>query len=124
MWVILVVGILNEEHDRGRMYALQKRLQEIPSDLHELFRDILTRDSKDRDELVLCVQCVLFARQPLSPEQLYFAILSRVAPEALSRWNSDETPMNAIERFILSSSKGLAEITNQSLQKPSSSTNQ
>jgi ankyrin repeat protein len=111
MWVILVVGILNEEHDRGRMHALQKRLREIPSDLHELFRDILTRDSKDRDELVLCIQWILFARQPLSPEQLYFAILSGVSPEALSRWDSNETPMNVIERFILSSSKGLAEIT-------------
>ncbi|KAI9859110.1 MAG: hypothetical protein M1813_007066 [Trichoglossum hirsutum] len=111
MWVVLVVGILKQEYDSGRMHALRRRLQEIPSDLHELFRDILTRDSRNKDELVLCVQWVLFARQLLSPEQLYFAILSGVEPEALSRWDSDETPMDVIERFILSSSKGLAEIT-------------
>jgi ankyrin repeat protein len=117
MWVILVVGILNEEHDRGRMHGLRKRLKEIPGDLHELFRDILTRDSRNKDELVLCIQWVLFARQPLSPEQLYFAILSGVEPETLSRWNSDETPMNDIERFILSSSKGLAEITKSKFPK-------
>jgi len=56
MWVILVSGILNKEYDRGRMYTLRRRLREIPSDLYELFRDILTRDSHNRDELVLYVQ--------------------------------------------------------------------
>ncbi|KAH0556849.1 hypothetical protein GP486_005359, partial [Trichoglossum hirsutum] len=111
MWVVLVVGILKQEYDSGRMHALRRRLREIPSDLHELFHDILMRDSHNKDELVLCIQWILFTRQPLSPEQLYFAILSGVEPEALSRWDSDETPMDTIERFILSSSKGLAEIT-------------
>jgi hypothetical protein len=111
MWVVLVVGILNKEHDSGRIHALRRRLREIPDDLHELFRDILTRDSHNRDELILCVQWVLFARQPLSPEQLYFAILSGDELNALSSWDSDEITIDIIKRFILDSSKGLAEIT-------------
>jgi hypothetical protein len=45
MWIILVVDILNKEYDRGRIHALRKRLKEIPAGLHELFRDILTRES-------------------------------------------------------------------------------
>lgn len=75
MWVVLVVDILNKEHDRGRIMGLRNRLRDIPSDLHELFRDILRRDSSDsdRDVLLLCIQWVLFARQPLTPEQFYFA---------------------------------------------------
>jgi hypothetical protein len=64
------------------MYALRRRLQEIPGDLHELFRTILTRDSRNKDELMLCIQWVLFAKQPLNPEQLYFAVLLGVKPEA------------------------------------------
>ncbi|KAF1963104.1 HET-domain-containing protein [Byssothecium circinans] len=111
MWVVLVVGILNKEYDGGRMHALQRRLREIPGDLHELLRDILTRDSRDQHELILCVQWVLFARQPLSPEELYFAVLSGVEPDALSRWEPDEIPMDVMKRFVLSSSKGLVEIT-------------
>lgn len=111
MWIILVVEILNKEYDSGRIFALQRRLREIPSDLHELFRDILTRDSHHREELILCIRWILFARQPLSPEQLYFAILSGVEPGAFYRWDSDEIPLDAIKRFILDSSKGLAEIT-------------
>ncbi|KAB2568639.1 Ankyrin repeat domain-containing protein 50 [Lasiodiplodia theobromae] len=117
MWVVLVVEILNKEHDRGRMHALRRRLQEIPSELHELFREILTRDSHNRDELVLCIQWVLFARQPLSPEQLYFAILSGVEADAISRWDPDEISIDVIKRFILDSSKGLTEITKSKLQK-------
>ncbi|KAF2688457.1 hypothetical protein K458DRAFT_428036 [Lentithecium fluviatile CBS 122367] len=119
MWVVLVVGILNKEHDRGRIHALRRRLQEIPGDLHKLFRDILTRDSHNRDELVLCIQWVLFAKQPLSPEQLYFSVLSGVESEAVLKWDPDEVTKDAIKLFILNSSKGLAEITtskNQTVQ--------
>ena len=117
MWVILVVGILNKEHDGGRIYTLRRRLREIPGDLHELFRDILTRDSDNRDELILCIQWVLFSRQPLSPEEVYFAILSGVEPETLSKWDPNEIARDVIERFILNSSKGLAEITKSKIQK-------
>ncbi|GFF34521.1 LOW QUALITY PROTEIN: ankyrin repeat domain-containing protein 50 [Aspergillus udagawae] len=111
MWVILVVGILNKEYDRGRVHALQQILHRIPGDLHELFRDILTRDSHNRNELLLCIQWVLFARQPLKPEELYFAILSGIEPGALTEWNTDVITVDVIGRFILNSSKGLTEIT-------------
>ncbi|RYP13683.1 hypothetical protein DL765_006765 [Monosporascus sp. GIB2] len=111
MWVVLVVEILNKEHDGGRIHALRQRLRDIPGDLHELFRDILTRDRHNRDELLLCIQWLLFAKQTLKPEQLYFAILSGVEPEVLSEWNPDEITASVAQRFILSSSKGLAEVT-------------
>jgi hypothetical protein len=54
---------------------------------------------------------VLFARQPLRPEELYFAILSGTEPGALIEWNTDVIIIDVIRRFILNSSKGLAEIT-------------
>ncbi|KAM0457194.1 hypothetical protein ACHAPV_006834, partial [Trichoderma viride] len=111
MWVILVVEILNKEYDGGRIHKLRQRLDDIPGDLHQLFRDILTRDSYRRDELLLCIQWLLFSRQPLKPEELYFAVLSDPGPESVESWNVDEISMDDIKKFILSSSKGLAEIT-------------
>lgn len=111
MWVVLVVEILNKEHDGGRTHALRQRLRDIPGDLHELFRDILTRDYYNKDELLLCIQWLFFARHPLKPEALYFAIFSGIKPQDQSRWDSDEITTDIIKRFILSSSKGLAEIT-------------
>jgi hypothetical protein len=110
-WVILVVDILNKEHDNGRIHRLRQRLHDIPEDLYELFRDILTRDKYNRGELFLCIQWVLFARQPLKPEQLYFAIFSGVESQALSEWDPDEITKAVMERFILNSSKGLAAVT-------------
>ncbi|KAM0256047.1 hypothetical protein ACHAQJ_005246 [Trichoderma viride] len=108
MWVVLVVGILNKEYDRGHApHILQKRLVELPGDLHELFRDILRRDSGNTDELLLCIQLVLFTRQPLRPEQLYSAILS----EELSVVDFNDITTDDIKRRILNSSKGLTEVT-------------
>ncbi|KAK3681682.1 hypothetical protein B0T22DRAFT_433996 [Podospora appendiculata] len=112
MWVVLVVDILNKEHDEGRTARrLRQKLREIPGDLHELFRDLLTRDCRNKEELLLCIQWILFARKPLKPEQLYFGILAGTEPEELAAWDQDETPMEAIARFVLNSSKGLVEIT-------------
>lgn len=111
LWVVLVVEILNKEHDSGRIHALRRRLQDIPGDLHELFRDVLTRDSRNQDELILCLQWVLFAKHPLTPEELYFAILSGVDPLGLSNWDSDVISIPDMKRFILDASKGLTETT-------------
>jgi ankyrin repeat protein len=117
MWAVLVVEILNKEHDRGRIHVLRRRLQEIPGDLHTLFRSILTRDSHNKKELLLCIQWVLFAAKPLSPVELYYAILSGVEPDALSAWDQDEMTPDTIERFILDSSKGLTDITASKAQR-------
>ncbi|KAI8954389.1 hypothetical protein F4801DRAFT_575466 [Xylaria longipes] len=112
LWVVLVVKILNKEHDEGRtMRRLQDRLSEIPSDLHELFRDLLTRDTRNKDELFLCLQWLLFSARPLTPEELYFAILSGTEPEEVIPWDIEEVPRDTIAKFILNSSKGLAEST-------------
>ncbi|KAH0431004.1 nacht and ankyrin domain protein [Colletotrichum camelliae] len=114
MWVVLVVDILNKEYDGGRMHRLRQRLREIPGDLNTLFRDILVRDRHHRSELLLCIQWVLFAKEPLRPEQLYFAILSGVevdSTEALSDWDPEDITADIMKRFILDSSKGLTEVT-------------
>ena len=110
MWVVLVVDILNQSSDQGRppVYLL-KKLEDLPSDLHELFHDILMRDENHKDELLLCLQWVLFARRPLRPEELYYAIHAGISPQFLVNYTLDE---EQVERFILNSSKGLAEVTN------------
>ncbi|KAK8024357.1 hypothetical protein PG993_012423 [Apiospora rasikravindrae] len=111
MWVVLVVQILNKEYDCGNIHRLRRRLKEIPEDLHELFRDILTRDAKNGDELILCLQWVLFAKTPLGPSELYFAVLSGVDPEALRESDVEELSDSVFDRYILNCSKGLIETT-------------
>lgn len=103
--------MLNKEFDRGRIHALRKRLEEIPNGLDELFQDILTRDNQNMEELILCLQWILYAKRPLKREELYFAVLAGVAPEAVAAWSSEDITKQDMERFVLNSSKGLAETT-------------
>jgi len=109
MWVVLVVAILNKEYDQGRTARhLQKTLERLPSDLHALFRDILTKDCNNRDEVIVCLQWILFAQRPLKPKELYFGVLSYTDPEDI---HSSGVHTHTANMFILNSSKGLAEIT-------------
>ncbi|KAK8099505.1 uncharacterized protein PG998_012746 [Apiospora kogelbergensis] len=111
MWVVLVVQILNKEYDSGQIHKLRRRLKEIPDDLHDLFRDILTRDARDGEELVLCLQWVLFARRPLTPTELYHAVLCGVDSEVIQDSNMEEISEYDFDRYILNCSKGLIETT-------------
>jgi ankyrin repeat protein len=117
MWVVLVVDMLNKSHDQGRPAAyIQKQLEDLPAGLNELFHGILTRDTEHRDELLLCLQWVLFARRPLSPDELYCAIHVGTDPRLLSEWDHDD---DQVELFILNSSKGLTEIIGTETRKRS-----
>jgi hypothetical protein len=111
MWVVLVVSILNRTSDRGQIYALQRKLSEIPADLNTLFRDMVTRNSESKAQLVLCVKWLLFASRPMSPKECYFAILFELEPDLALELNAYEIPYDAMERFLLDCSKGLAHIT-------------
>ncbi|KAH6645074.1 hypothetical protein BKA67DRAFT_527417, partial [Truncatella angustata] len=111
MWVVLVVDILNKEYDEGGKHHLKERLQQLPSDLHNLFQSILLRDSKHQAGLLLCIQWVLFAKQPLTTKQLYFAILSGFESQYLADCHSEDYSEDDARKYILDKSKGLAEAT-------------
>jgi ankyrin repeat protein len=113
MWVVLVVRILNEESDHGGNNAdLRKCLDQIPSKLHELFRDILQRGMHDDRMLIPMLQWISFARRPLTREELYYAIRSGQSDfTPTAPWNPIEDSLEAMDLFILNSSKGLAELT-------------
>ncbi|GLA80709.1 hypothetical protein AtubIFM56815_001541 [Aspergillus tubingensis] len=111
LWMVLVVQILNREFQRGRLHALRNRLREIPAKLSDLFKDILTRDTVNMEDLLLSIQWILFARRPLKREELYFAILSADPDNLAEAWDPEDITEQDIDRFILSTSKGLAETT-------------
>ncbi|KAL8720702.1 MAG: hypothetical protein Q9225_002468 [Loekoesia sp. 1 TL-2023] len=116
LWVALVVQILNKEYDHGRVHALRRRLKDIPDGLDRLFEDILMRDQRSREELILCLQWILYATRPLKREELYYAILSGTDEEALVLASPETITAEDMERFILSCSKGLAETTKSKVQ--------
>lgn len=119
MWVVLVVGILNKEYRRGGM-SLRKRLAELPSDLSELFKDILRRDKDDMEALQLCILWILYAKKPLRPQELYHALWIGLSPNDLVDGQVPDATVSVvgagpdtcrITRSVISYSKGLAETT-------------
>ncbi|CAG7995656.1 unnamed protein product, partial [Penicillium salamii] len=120
MWVVLVVDILNKEYRHGGM-ALKLRLAEIPSDLSKLFKDILRRDNENTEALLLCVLWILYAKDPLRPQEFYHALWSGLCQKNLVDSRIPDVTVlgtgagdDTVSRYVISSSKGLAEITRSS----------
>lgn len=111
IWVVLAVQILNVAYDRGRSVALESKLKQIPDDLGELFEGILNRNDQDPESTRLCIQWILFAKRPLTREELYCAILSGNDLKDTDLSNNDEVSQDSMDAFILDCSKGLAEMT-------------
>ncbi|KAF5630255.1 ankyrin protein [Fusarium tjaetaba] len=114
LWVVLVVRILNQESRRGGL-ALRRRLEEVPTGLSDLFKDLLKRDTTNMEELLLSILWILLSKRPLKPEEYYHAIWSGLALEGLADIGvpevDEEDFENCFGRCVISSSKGLAEIT-------------
>ncbi|KAJ5623222.1 hypothetical protein N7490_011827 [Penicillium lividum] len=120
MWVVLVVDILNKEYRKGGM-AMRTRLAEIPSDLSELFKDILRRDSDNMEGLLLCILWILYAKNPLKPQEFHHAIWSGLSMRGLADSQIPEPTVLGTDAdfdefniYVIGSSKGLAEITKSS----------
>ncbi|CAG7566335.1 unnamed protein product [Fusarium equiseti] len=114
LWVVLVVDVLNDENRRGRL-NLRNRLEQVPSELSELFKDILRRDNSNAEELQLCLLWILLSKRPLKPEEYYHALWSGLVLEGLadSEMPSVDTTdaTDCFYKSVVNSSKGLAEIT-------------
>ncbi|KAF5975310.1 Pfs NACHT ankyrin domain-containing protein [Fusarium coicis] len=114
LWVALVVDILNEENRRGRI-GLRTRLREVPNELSALFQDILTRDQDHPESLLLSVLWILLAQRPLQPGEYYHALWSGLSLKGKA--DREMPPINTSDasdcfnKTVISSSKGLAEIT-------------
>lgn len=119
LWVALVVDILNEEFRRGRIFAVKRRLRKTPTGLSDLFKDLLRRDCVNMDDLLLCIQWILFAKRPLGREEFYFAMVTGLEHEHAIGWKPEpwnpgkphQPTVEDMNRFVLNASKGLAELT-------------
>lgn len=111
LWVALVVSILNKAYDQGRFHALERRLEEIPKGLDELFEDILARDQDNIEDFILCLQWILYTNRPLKREEIYYAIIAGNDYDNLSEISREDITVDDRDKFILSSSKGFAEVT-------------
>ncbi|KAK7729352.1 hypothetical protein SLS63_006225 [Diaporthe eres] len=110
LWVVLVVDILNNDKSIS-IQKVREHLREIPPKLNDLFQMILIRDGDNLEQLQLCLKWILFASRALEPKELYFAIQLGSDKECSGFWDRADVEPEAMETFVRTSSKGLAEVT-------------
>lgn len=108
LWVVLVVEMINEEHDKGsNLSQLRASLRAVPHELSDLFARSLRRAD---DMLIVALQWVLFSRTRLSLIELYFAILTGVGDLRSALWKQHHGDIERMKRYIVHRSRGLIEI--------------
>lgn len=109
MWVVLVIEMLNRAYDEGQLEAMHQQLQEVPSDLDEVFLALLGKDNPRKQETLFMLQFILFAKGLLKPEELYFAALAEMKVH-MGPWDPAQITPDDIRRRITHSSRGLIEV--------------
>ncbi|KAH7035838.1 uncharacterized protein B0I36DRAFT_240326, partial [Microdochium trichocladiopsis] len=117
LWAVLVLSLLYRDFGEGRVDSvrLHERLQGLPVQLSDLFREILRKDSHDLESFRLCAQWIIYARRPLSPKEFYRAMMMGISPESnevYGPWDKSRVTYEVVNNFITSTSRGLAKITN------------
>lgn len=116
LWVVLVVVILNKTSDCGNIHLLRAQLQAIPTDLYDVFGEILDRDGTNKN-LVPMIQWTLFSKRALAPKELYFAVMASTGQleTTMTMWAKGLVSKRVVSDFLLSSSKGFLEIMGERL---------
>ncbi|KAH8696903.1 ankyrin repeat-containing domain protein [Phaeosphaeriaceae sp. PMI808] len=111
MWVVLVVSLLNKAYLKGDVDEMRDTLEQVPEELEEVFRVLLSKDDEDMAETVLMLQWVLFSQRPLELAELFFAVKAGTAPTSTDRWSrSSATDDKIMRRRINYLSRGLVEV--------------
>lgn len=111
IWVVLVVRILNKEADHGNQHLLQDKLQQIPNELNDLFRQLVMKGDID-ERFLPTILWALFTPRPLNAEEMYYGVmvgLQQLTAES-SIWNTRLADPVMLAEYISSSSKGFLEV--------------
>jgi ankyrin repeat protein len=111
MWVVLVISMLNTAYSQGNVGKMWDTLQQVPEELEEVFRVLLSKHDEDMAGTVLVLQWLLFTQRPLELAELFFAVEAGTAPTRTDRWSQS----NAIDDDIMRQrinhlSRGLVEV--------------
>jgi ankyrin repeat protein len=98
-----------------RWTSLKKKTRRNTQRSEQIFKDILTRDKENMDSLLLCIRWILFAERPLQPEEFRHALWSGLSLKDIADSQFPGTihagDRENLNKIVISSSKGLAEIT-------------
>lgn len=112
LWLIHVIRVINKDGDHGHSQDFEAQMDAIPVALDHLYQDaIFNRGSDDSRYTLSMLLWLTFAQRPLSTTELYHAVMFTAEGKSGSAVIDKTLDPGRIERFILNSTKGLAEIS-------------
>jgi ankyrin repeat protein len=117
LWVALMLPIVTKEYNDGEpLHSILRRLNEVPSDLSQIYEYILTNvvNAEKRSRTLRFMQCIFLAQEPIEA----IAVIHALACDDISVRRSP-FPVNdlvspgndsQVEKLVLSLSGGLAEV--------------
>lgn len=107
IWVVLVIKMLRKKRDQGASHSeLVSSLAKVPDKLGDLFASILGNSGEDT---IVALLWIMYARRPLTPQELYFAIMTSTHQLSTGSRNAADVDEVSIERFVMRSTRGLVE---------------
>jgi hypothetical protein len=108
MWLVLVVEMLNKAHREGRVREWRDILDQLPSDLDDLYSALMKTYKIDPRYTLPMFVWILFSETPLTYTDLYAALMMETEQKP-RQFDSHET-RDVIQKFLTSCSLGLVEI--------------
>ena len=115
-WVVLVIPKIIQSYRKGKWRAIQKYIQDIPSELSQLYHKLVDEiEEETLTESLQLFQWICFAQRPLSLEELRFAMVVDADTPYQSIRECQETEIYAgnnqeMRSRVLDLSRGLAEV--------------
>jgi hypothetical protein len=107
LWVVLVVALVNQDDRNGNAAQIYQRLDQIPTELSELFNELIGRGTHSEYFRPL-LQWVAYSTRPLTPSELYCTLVYGALKTNRESLTLEE---KNLAKFIICASKGLVEIT-------------
>lgn len=117
IWVVLVIGLLNDDLSSGNIYQVDQRLQSLPQGMSELLEEIVLQGAdEDVHRFRLSIYWLLYRYGNMTPGVFYLAMTTGLcdaglAPESAYTTASKDIPDEYLKRFVINCSRGLAEVT-------------
>jgi hypothetical protein len=112
LWIVLVVALLNRDSRRGHSHEILKRLDHLPAELSDLFKELLERGDCSV-YLPSLLRWISFSSESLRLIDLHTILLFGARSAGIPQMTYKDLNMvtrDTMAKFILESSKGLVEI--------------
>ncbi|KAF2226876.1 hypothetical protein BDZ85DRAFT_55644 [Elsinoe ampelina] len=109
LWVVLISHIVLRDYSEGDLRELSSYFKTLPAGMEIMLRDVLSRETRDRSRLILCIRQMLFAIQPPTLQELYHFLVEAESNTGSAQHSAEADGDQMMQKFVVNASNGLVE---------------